>query len=722
MNRRLFTLATVTVFLIFWLSPFLAANDYQNDVSIADDEDIGLFGLSLEEAAELELVSSATLTDTTRRLTPAAVTTITRQQIDGSGARSLDELLEIYVPGFQVMSKETGDQMGFRGIISDRNNKFLLLVNGVIKNNLTSTGAISERFISMLGDIERIEVVRGAGSATYGPGAVAGVINIITFNSSTFEGTDVQVRQGIVEEFSTFEIRHGRKFADDRGLFLYYGIDNYRGADQDDSPAFFSHDFTAGNGQDVGANQSLPFDIVDNHRSYRNRVRHKLYGQYTIGGFDAYLRYTRGGSESLQPPGTYVTRDPASLLDNGFGYQQFSAGASYDQPINEDFKFNYRFNYDMFDYEKLTSSLNSYREDKYHFRAMGYWDPSADHHLAGGFEYAHQLFGLRSPGYPNESPLINARLEGASPWYTDTYAILGEYQWHFSEPWTAFLGARLDDHTYTDWLFSPRAALVYVPDERDTYKFMYNRSVRRSDEADMREKFLSSGGTSGNDKIDTWEFRLERQQNEKLWLAFSGYYSNYEVVSFSGSARNIQPIGNLKYYGLELEGTYKSDKARLTFSHNYTQQINFELEDDTTSVQNISAEPYGFGDDLANWSDHTTKVTAEYDFLPKWTASTSVRCLWGYPGGEDMAKYNKEVLGDDPRLPISDGSDKAFDPRAYLNVGLEFRQSESTTWRLDAFNILGWIDKDVNKRNVFWRSGLYRNEAAAFGITLRHKF
>jgi iron complex outermembrane receptor protein len=251
---------------------------------------------------------------------------------------------------------------------------------------------------------------------------------------------------------------------------------------------------------------------------------------------------------------------------------------------------------------------------------------------------------------------------------------------------------------------------------------MYNRSVRRSDDADMREKFLASGGASGNDKIDTFELRFERQHSKYLWFAFSGYHSDYEVVSFSGGTQDIQPIGNLEFYGLEIEGTYRTDKTRVTFSHNYTQLINFELEDKSTSRQNISAEPYGFGDDLANWSDHTTKLTAEYDFDPKWTASSTLRCLWGYPGAEDGAEYNKEVLGDNPALPISDGSGKAFDVRAYLNLGLEFRQTKSTTWRLDAFNVLGWIDKDVNKRNVFWRSGQYRDEAAALALTYRHKF
>jgi len=683
------------------------------------DSGIGLFGLPLEEAYELEVICSASLTEASKRLTPAAVTTITREQIDRSAARSLDELLEIYVPGFQILTKDTANLIGIRGIISDRNNKFLLLVNGINMNNLTSGDISSERFLSLLGDIERIDVVRGSGSAIYGPGAIAGVISIRTYNSRTFEGTDVQVRQGAVEEFSNIEIRHGQQFTDDRGLFLYYGIDNYRGADQDDSKVFFSKSFTAGNGQQVRANKSVPFDVVDNYRSYRNRVRQKFYGQYNHGDVDYYVRYTRGGIKSLQSPIVYENFDPEGLLDSGFGYQQLSAGVSYDQNVNKEFRVNYRFNVDVFDLERFFT----YREDKYYTRVLSFWEPVEEHKTALGFEYAQHRLGKRSPGFPNEPATLDNNIPSEDiPWNTERYAILGEYQWQFSDAWTAFLGGRLDDHTYTDWLFSPRTAVVYAPGKQDTYKFIYNRSVRRSDEADMYKKFLESGDTSDNDKIDTLEFRFERQQSKSTWFAFSGYYSDYEIVAFSGNTQDIQPIGNLKFYGLEIEGTYKTDKTRVTFSHNFTQQLDFELEDPSTTIQNVSAEPYGFGDDLANWSDHETKVTAEYDFDPKWTASGSVRCFWGYPGAEDMADYNKEELGGALTLPVTDGSDEAFAARAYMNLGLEYRPSDRSTWRLDAYNVLGWLDRDINRRSVFFRTTTYRQEAAAIALTYRYKF
>jgi hypothetical protein len=59
------------------------------------------------------------------------------------------------------MKKSQGNMMGIRGILSDRNNKMLMLVNGRNMNiKARDGGALSERHLSMLGDIRRISVVQ----------------------------------------------------------------------------------------------------------------------------------------------------------------------------------------------------------------------------------------------------------------------------------------------------------------------------------------------------------------------------------------------------------------------------------------------------------------------------------------------------------------------------------------------------------------------------------
>ena len=59
---------------------------------------------------------------------------------------------------------------------------------------------------------------------------------------------------------------------------------------------------------------------------------------------------------------------------------------------------------------------------------------------------------------------------------------------------------------------------------------------------------------------------------------------------------------------------------------------------------------------------------------------------------------------------------------AYLNLGLERKICNYGAIRLDMFNVLGWIDKDVNKRNYLVRVGAYRSEAAALALSARFEF
>ncbi len=66
-------------------------------------------------------------------------------------------------------------------------------------------------------DIQRIEVVRGPGSALYGPGVTAGVVHFLSKSPIDHPGTTVQLRGG---ELSTFggSIRHATKVSDKFGF------------------------------------------------------------------------------------------------------------------------------------------------------------------------------------------------------------------------------------------------------------------------------------------------------------------------------------------------------------------------------------------------------------------------------------------------------------------------------------------------------------------------
>ena len=105
----------------------------------SEPEEFG--GLDIEQLSRVRIVS-ATLTPTQVRLIPAQITELNDVTIAQSGARTLNELFEIYAPNAQLILHVTHlDHFGMRGIISDRDDKYLLRVNGKVMNNRFFVGA-----------------------------------------------------------------------------------------------------------------------------------------------------------------------------------------------------------------------------------------------------------------------------------------------------------------------------------------------------------------------------------------------------------------------------------------------------------------------------------------------------------------------------------------------------------------------------------------------------
>jgi len=77
-------------------------------------------------------------------------------------------------------------------------------------------------------------------------------------------------------------------------------------------------------------------------------------------------------------------------------------------------------------------------------------------------------------------PWMSRRWFSNRNWQTDTISFLAEHQWRITDQWTTFLSYRTDKNTYSDWLQSPRATVVFTPTGQDTFKIMAGQSVRQS--------------------------------------------------------------------------------------------------------------------------------------------------------------------------------------------------------------------------------------------------
>lgn len=119
--------------------------------------------------------------------TPASVAVIDREQIEASASSDLLDVLRSQA-GLQIrdtMGDGNRAAISLRGFGENAANNTLVLVDGRRLNQPTLSSADLNSV--PLANIERIEIIRGAGTVLYGDQAVGGVINIITRTPSSNE-------------------------------------------------------------------------------------------------------------------------------------------------------------------------------------------------------------------------------------------------------------------------------------------------------------------------------------------------------------------------------------------------------------------------------------------------------------------------------------------------------------------------------------------------------
>lgn len=154
------------------------------------------YNLSLAELGQIE-ISIATGNSTPLDKAPATASVIYAAEINAMGARTLNDILET-VPGLHVSLSSLSrlDSIySMRGIHTGFNAQVLLLMNGVpVQYSLQ--GGRPTLFRLPVTSIDRIEVIRGPGSAIYGADAYAGVINVITKDANAIAATEFGMRAG----------------------------------------------------------------------------------------------------------------------------------------------------------------------------------------------------------------------------------------------------------------------------------------------------------------------------------------------------------------------------------------------------------------------------------------------------------------------------------------------------------------------------------------------
>jgi len=179
----------------------------------------------------------------------------------------------------------------------------------------------------------------------------------------------------------------------------------------------------------------------------------------------------------------------------------------------------------------------------------------------------------------------------------------------------------------------------------------------------------------------------------------------------------------MDFWGVEFEATYASERIQLQLSHGYTKLIDFAQKSDISQL--FTAEPFGFGDDLAMWSNHITKLYGTYKINEKWSADGSLQFYWGFPGKKDFVEYRDtidEIRDGNDKILRNPGYNDPFGPSVFFNLGLEYKTAENLHIRFEGYNLLGFIDEELNKRIFLAEMADYRSHAPAFGISVRYTF
>jgi outer membrane receptor for ferrienterochelin and colicins len=420
--------------------------------------------LEVELRREQPRVEAASKHLTSAEDAPASISIVTAEQIRALGYLTLSEALRA-VRGTISTNDRTYEALGFRGLSppGDYTKRVLVLIDGHPFNDVVAgQGYVGHDLDVDLDLVERIEVVRGAGSVLYGTGALFGVINVVTRRAA------VGVHAEGAGKVGTLESHAERLTASARGAT----------AELLASGAGFD---TAGERHFVWSNGSVA-SLADGEKTRHADLSGRV-GPLTLrAGFNDRTKTIPTGVFATRPdPGT-TYRDQRAWaelrLDVPIATAHLSARLSYD--------------YGLFQGHYLQMVPPDTRDD---FKSQ--WvtaelrlEPPAlgHHHLTVGGE-AQDQFQIRQRSFEDG---------GADYFQNDTKELVASGyavdDWAPSRRLRVNLGLRVDSYTKSfGSTLNPRLAVIGRPYARGNTKLLLGRAFRAPS---VYERFYNDGGAT----------------------------------------------------------------------------------------------------------------------------------------------------------------------------------------------------------------------------------
>ncbi|NTW51870.1 MAG: TonB-dependent receptor [Chlorobiaceae bacterium] len=435
-----------------------------------------------------EIVVTATRTPNPVSRLPLAVEVITRAQIEESGALNLADIL---AEAQDVNAVEpTNGRLGVAMMRGLDSRMTLVLIDGV-RPTSGFQGYIDLHEIPS-GIIDRIEIVRGAGSALYGSDAVGGVVNVITRKPGREAQAGLTVSGGGSRYGQAGTVQTDGWATGTTGRLGYAVAGSWydRGRyDRDTSDLTTDGDDKRIASGSVALTYALTPDVkLTSGTIYAYNTLDGIRAQAT-GNFDRFVESTRlmayagaeirtGTVSNLSLRVSRSTYDWSSDMNNlgGLPYVTTAIASGIKTTTN-----NY------------TSTLTKVSQDASQFDAQWTGMLSDTHRLTTGVEYRSEnredysktttrkvvtknnvSTGVITSGPTTTSTTDLSRLSHDS----SNLGLFAQDEFHVSEPLSFIAGVRFDDHSDFGSEFSPKIASVLRIDEHLKLRATYGEGFR----------------------------------------------------------------------------------------------------------------------------------------------------------------------------------------------------------------------------------------------------
>ncbi len=469
-----------------------------------------------ELLGDVPSVFSASKYDQPLAEAPADVSVVTRAEIQRYGWLTLADVLR-GVRSFLVTNDRNYAYAGVRGFsrTGDYNARILLLVDGHRTNDTIYDQALlgAEGPVDM-DLVERVEIVRGAGSSIYGSNAFFGVINLITRRGRDVGGVEAA---GLAGTQSTYS---GRITAGDRvGDHSEYLVSATAGRTAGESPITFRPSpgfpgFVANDAdgerwvkalanwrtgdlslsavfdQRVKHVPTAPFNSVfDDNRSQTTDTRAWVEGRYdgVVAGGNLTARVA---VDDYRYQGDLVTEtDPTVINQDRSKATWWSGEATYSRALSRSLT--------LVGGVELQSDINNQQEN-------------GDRTFVDGRDASYKRYF-----YATDS--------------TRYWALYAQAEWQIAPGWDATLGVRHDHYSSFGGVTDPRLALIYRPGDTLTLKALYGQAFRAPNDYEL---YYNDGGVSQEasphlapERIKTSEI-LAEWTFAPQWRAVGSFYFN----------------------------------------------------------------------------------------------------------------------------------------------------------------------------------------------------